>query len=210
MKMTNRWNRFIYRLWAPVYDALVGPLFQPGRVRALRLLDLKPGERILLLGIGTGADLPLLPEGVQAVGVDLSPEMLARARSRLPLIGRRVTLIQADAQNFPIEAGSFDAVVLNLILSVIPDGRACLQLALRALKAGGRAVIFDKFAPEGSRLSPLRRVLNWFSTAFGTDITRRFSDMAAGSGAEVLLEEPSILGGNYRIILLKRPFSKKD
>ena len=76
MKMTNRWNQFIYRLWAPVYDATVNHFFMPGRRRAMDVLDLKEGESVLLLGVGTGADLPLLPAGVRAVGVDLSPEML--------------------------------------------------------------------------------------------------------------------------------------
>src|SRR5512137_204275 len=85
MKMTNRWNQFIYRLWAPVYDATVGHFFLPGRERAMELLNLQPGERVLLVGVGTGADLPLLPAGVTATGIDLSPDMLAKARQKLLL-----------------------------------------------------------------------------------------------------------------------------
>jgi phosphatidylethanolamine/phosphatidyl-N-methylethanolamine N-methyltransferase len=204
MKMTNRWNKFIYRLWAPIYDSTVGQLFLPGRKRALELLDLKAGERVLLLGCGTGADLPLLPEGIEAIGVDISPGMLAKARSRLPLPGRKVTLLEGDAQDDPVNETFFDAAILNLILSVVPDGRACLHSGIRALKIGGRAVIFDKFAPEEGGVSSLRRVLNWFSTALGTDITRRFGVMFEGSEAEILREEPGILGGLYRVILLKR------
>jgi phosphatidylethanolamine/phosphatidyl-N-methylethanolamine N-methyltransferase len=203
MKMTNRWNKIIYRLWAPVYDATVNHIFLPGRKQALRLLDLKSGERVLLVGVGTGADLPLLPEGVDAVGVDLSQEMLDRARSRLPLPGCSVTLINGDAQRLLIQESSFDAVIFNLILSVIPDARSCLHENLRALKPGGRAVVFDKFAPEGGRLSTLRRMLNWFSTLLGTDITRRFEDILRGSGAIVVQQESSILGGKYQIALLK-------
>jgi phosphatidylethanolamine/phosphatidyl-N-methylethanolamine N-methyltransferase len=202
--MSNRRNRAIYRLWAPVYDATVDRLFRPGRRQALRLLDLKPGERVLLVGVGTGADLPLLPEGVEAVGVDLSPEMLTRARSRLPLPGRPVILVRGDAQAPLVERGSFDAAILNLILSVIPDGRACLQAALPALKPGGRAVIFDKFLAEGGRPSAVRRVLNVFSTILGTDITRQFGPMLAGSGWGIVCQETSILRGNYQVVLLER------
>jgi ubiquinone/menaquinone biosynthesis C-methylase UbiE len=204
MKLTNRWNRFIYRLWAPVYDGTVNRIFLPGRKQALHLLDLKPGERVLLAGVGTGADLPLLPEGVEAVGVDLSPEMLRRARARLPLPGRGVTLLQGDAQSLLVEESTFDALVFNLILSVVPDGRACLRENLRALKPGGRAVVFDKFAPEGGRLSLLRRVLNWFSTLLGTDITRRFGELLGGSGGRIIQQEASILGGKYQVILLEQ------
>jgi phosphatidylethanolamine/phosphatidyl-N-methylethanolamine N-methyltransferase len=71
MRMTNRWNQFIYRIWAPIYDAALGHFFMPGRKRALELLNLKPGEKVLLVGIGTGADLPFMPAGVDAIGVDL-------------------------------------------------------------------------------------------------------------------------------------------
>ena len=93
---------------------------------------------------------------------------------------------------------------LNLILSVIPDGRACLHSVLRALKPTGRAVIFDKFLPDTGRLSLLRRALNCFSTIFGTDITRRFGEMLQGCGWTVTHDESSIFRGAYRVILLKR------
>ena len=65
MKMTNRWNQFIYRLWAPVYDATVGRFFLPGRERAMELLNLQPDERVLLVGVGTGADLLYCPLGLR-------------------------------------------------------------------------------------------------------------------------------------------------
>jgi phosphatidylethanolamine/phosphatidyl-N-methylethanolamine N-methyltransferase len=204
MRMSNHRNQFIYRLWAPIYDSTVGHIFLSGRKQAFRLLSLKQGERVLLVGVGTGADLPLLPEGVEVVGVDLSPEMLARARSRLPLPGCIVTLLQGDAQSLLVEEAAFDAVVFSLILSVIPDGRTCLHENLRALKPGGRAVVFDKFAPEIGKLSILRRILNGFSTLFGTDITRRFGEMLQGSGSVVVSDSPSILRGKYRVIVLQK------
>jgi phosphatidylethanolamine/phosphatidyl-N-methylethanolamine N-methyltransferase len=202
MKMTNRWNQFIYRLWAPVYDAAVGHFFLPGRTRAIALLNLQPGERVLLVGVGTGADLPLLPQGVQAVGVDISPEMLAQARRKPPLAGREVTLLQGDAQKLLVDAAAFDAVIFNLILSVIPDGAACLRENLRALKPGGRAVVFDKFLPDDGQLTLGRRLLNLGSTLFGTDITRRFSNLAYGLNIQIVHDEPSLMHGTYRVKLI--------
>jgi len=205
MRMTNRWNQFIYRIWAPIYDAALGHFFMPGRKRALELLNLKPGEKVLLVGIGTGADLPFLPAGVDAIGVDLSPEMLARARLKLDHCPATVKLIQGDAQTLLVEESSFDALILNLILSVIPNGNTCLQSVLRALKPNGRAVIFDKFLPEGKAVSPLRKIFNFFSTLFGTDINRRLNDLMQGCSCEILHNEPSIGGGMYRVILLRKP-----
>ena len=114
MKMSNRWNRFIYRLWAPIYDSTVDRLFLSGRTRAMELLDLQRGETVLLVGVGTGADLPLLPAGVDATGIDLSPEMLAKARLKLDQCPATVKLIQGDAQSLLVDEASFDVVILNL------------------------------------------------------------------------------------------------
>ncbi len=205
MRMTNRWNRTVYRLWVPVYDAALGRFFSPGRRRAIELLALRPGERLLLVGVGTGADLPLLPRGVQVLGVDISPDMLARARRRLPLPGLDVALLEGDAQRLQVDEAAFDALAFNLILSVIPDPTACLRENLRALKPGGRAVVFDKFLPDGLRLSAGRRLLNLGSTLFGTDITRRFGDLVRGMELDVISDEPSLLRGTYRVILLRKP-----
>ena len=204
MKMNNNWNQIIYRLWAPVYDSTVNRIFFSGRKRAMDLLNLQPGERVLIIGVGTGADLPLLPAGVDVTGIDLSPEMLAKARLKLDRCPASVKLIQGDAQALIVEEAAFDAVILNLILSVIPDGNACLQSALRALKPGGCAVIFDKFMPEGKTPSGIRKFINVFSTLLGTDINRCLSDIMNGCPCRIVLAEPSIAGGMYRVVLLQK------
>ncbi|HEX8992052.1 MAG TPA: methyltransferase domain-containing protein [Anaerolineales bacterium] len=202
MKMTNQRNRLVYRHWAPIYDATVNRIFMPGRRRALDVLALQPGERVLIVGVGTGEDLLLLRDGVEAVGIDISPEMLAKARSKIGRCLARVRLIEGDAQVPRVEEGPFDAAILNLILTVIPDGKACLHSTFQMLKPGARAVVFDKFLPEGHNPSPVRKVMNVFSTMLGTDINRRLDDMMRDCPCKVLLDEPSIAGGLYRVVLL--------
>lgn len=204
MKMTNGWNQFIYRLWAPIYDSTVDRFFLPGRRRAIDVLALRPGERVLIVGVGTGADLPLLPDGIFVTGIDISPEMLSRARNKLPHCRATVKLILGDAQTLLVAANSCDVAILNLILSVVPDGCACLQAALRALKPGGRLVVFDKFQPDDQKPSLLRKLLNIFSTLFGTDITRSFGPISRGCPCVVEQDEPSLLNGMYRVILLRK------
>ena len=176
----------------------------PGRKRALEMLGLKPGEHVLIVGVGTGADLPWLPAGIEAIGIDLSPDMLAKAQNKLSDCRAAVELIQGDVQAQVVTDGLFDAAILNLILSVVPDGRACLQSTLRALKPGGRAVVFDKFLPDQGNLTSGLKEMNFFSTLFGTDITRRFGDITAGCDCEVLKNEPSLMDGIYRVILLQK------
>lgn len=204
MKLTNRWNLFIYRLWAPIYDSTVNHFFMPGRARAMELLALQPGERVLIAGVGTGVDMQFIPDGVKAVGIDLSPQMLSKAAEKVSRLHLPVLLVQGDAQNPHVAHDSFDAAIFNLILSVVPDGRACLRSSLLALKPGGRAVIFDKFLPDESVLKVERRFINLFSSLFGTDITRRFGDIAAGCPCQVVLNEPSLMGGTYRVMLIQK------
>jgi SAM-dependent methyltransferase len=199
--MTNRWNRFIYRLWAPVYDATLGRLYASGRRRTVAALTARAGQRVLLPGVGTGADLPLLPQGTCAVGVDLSPAMLARARARLPLPGRTAVLICGDVQAMPLGDGACDAGLLNLIVSVAPDGAACVREAARVVRPGGPIVIFDKFLPDSAALGMGRQLLNVLARRVGTDINRRLSDLLAGSGCAVVDDRPSMLGGAYRTVV---------
>jgi phosphatidylethanolamine/phosphatidyl-N-methylethanolamine N-methyltransferase len=206
MKLSNAWNKFIYRIWSPVYDPLFDRFFIRGaRKRSIETLDLQRGERVLIPGVGTGVDLTLLPEGVRALGIDLSPDMLAQARKKLPLPGREIELREGDVQIRQAEPGSFDVAILHLILSVAPDGAACFRETLRALRPGGRIIIFDKFRPEEGKLTAGRRLFNVFSTLIGTDVTRRLSDLSAGTNFRILTDEPSLLGGAYRIVLVEKP-----
>lgn len=203
MKMNNRWNQFVYRLWAPVYDAVLERLFRQGRRSAMERLGLRAGERVCLVGVGTGADLLYLPKGVNGIGVDLSEAMLARAEKKLPIAGCDIQLRIGDAQALPLDHAGFDAVILNLILSVVPDPARCMSEAIRVLRPGGRIVVFDKFLPDGTGPAWGRRLSNLVSTRLGTDLNRRLGDILSGLPCEVVHDEPSILGGMYRVVLIR-------
>jgi ubiquinone/menaquinone biosynthesis C-methylase UbiE len=211
MPKPNRWNRLIYTLWSPFYDLLIGlPMLVRARRRAFAMLDLRAGERVCLIGVGTGADLPLLPDGITAVGVDLSPAMLAKANRKLPLAGADVTLEQANAEELPFPDHSFDVAVLTLILSVAADGAACLREACRVTRPGGRLLVLDKFLPAQSGSSIGRRALNLLTRSFGTDINRSFEPMLAGLPLRVDADQPVLFRGAYRAILLGRPVAEAE
>ncbi len=208
--MTNRWNQFIYGLWAPVYDRLVELTpFHTARERAIAALDLKPGERVLLVGAGTGADLPLLPRDVEVAGIDLSEPMLRKTRHKAERLSISADLRCGDAQALPYEESAFDAAILTLILSVVPDPQRCLQETWRVLRPGGRALVFDKFLPSGPTRPPIgRRLLNLLTRLFGTDINRSFERIAEGLDFRTALDQPSLFSGAYRILILQKPLSE--
>jgi ubiquinone/menaquinone biosynthesis C-methylase UbiE len=78
----------------------------------MQLLALQRGGKVLIVGVGTGADLLLLPAGVEATGIDLSPDMLAKACLKLDRCAVPVKLIQGDAQTLLVEEASFNAAIL--------------------------------------------------------------------------------------------------
>ena len=195
----NAWLRARYSLYAAFYD--LGPGFREERRRAIELLRLRPGERVLVVGVGTGADLPLLPPFVEVLGVDLTPAMLARARAQA---GPGVELRVMDAQRLDLPSASFDAVLLHQVLEVVPDPMACLAEAARALRPGGRASVFDKFLPDETAPS-------WWRVAWAraldlvfTSVKHRFADVLARSGAPLVVEHAEPAGGPVRILLLRR------
>ena len=189
----------LYHLFAPVYDLMFGGTYAKARQRTVHLLRLQPGERLLISGVGTGLDLPLIPAGTEVTGVDISSDMLRVAGKKFSRAA--VELVQMDAQQLDLPAETFDAALLNLIVSVAPDGRAVFQEAWRALKPGGRLVLFDKFLPEGQAVGLLRNILGGFFRWIGTDINRRLSDVLGEiENAEVEINEPSLFFGQYRIL----------
>jgi ubiquinone/menaquinone biosynthesis C-methylase UbiE len=187
-----------------VYDVLLERFFRPGRRASATLLALQPGERVLLAGVGTELDLPYLPAEVEAVGIDLSEPMLEQARDTSACRSGRVVLRRADAAATGEPTASFDAAILSLILSVAPDPREVLTETLSVVKPGDRVVVFDKFAPDNRPSSLPRRLLNTLTRAFGTDIDRRLIDMVTGQPCHILRAEPSLLSGQYRVVLLGR------
>src|SRR5690606_2278345 len=100
----SMWNRLRYSFWAPAYDAIAGAAgFDEARRVSIARLGLAPGQRLLIVGAGTGLDLPHVPPDVDVTAIDVTPAMLRRLARRAEALGRRVTTHVMDARrlSFP-------------------------------------------------------------------------------------------------------------
>jgi demethylmenaquinone methyltransferase/2-methoxy-6-polyprenyl-1,4-benzoquinol methylase len=139
-----------YRRNAPFYDRLIARPTDALRRAAVERLALGPGDRVLDLGCGTGLSLPLLREAVGergvVYGVELSPDMLARARERVGAAGwRNVRLIEADAETFELPEqvqGVLCFYTHDILLSptALPRAIALLAPDGRVVAAGAKLV----------------------------------------------------------------------
>lgn len=193
-----------YTLWAPLYDSIAA--FPAHRRRSLALLGPVPGEEVLILGAGTGADLPYIPADVRLTAIDITPAMLERLRQRAAALEKPVEALVMDGQALDLPAERFDAVILHLILAVIPDPIACIREAERVLKPGGRIVIFDKFIPDDEQPSLVRRMGNLVANLLFSDITRKLGPLVAATGLVVEQKESArVAGVPYETVLLRKP-----
>ena len=201
MSGTNRWNRTRYQLYAPVYDWLAKP-WEPGRRRAIERLDLRADDRILILGCGTGGDLEYLPADSEVVAVDVSEAMVRRTRERADRLDLDVDARVGDAQSLPFDDDGFDAVLLHLVLSVVPEPVAVVEETARVLRADGRVSIYDKFVPAGETPSLARRAVNPIARFLFADLNRSLEPMLSGTDLQTGDRDP-FLGGFYTVTIAR-------
>ncbi len=165
--------RDAYRRWAGVYDIVFGGVSGFGRraaVDAVNRLSLSAGRRILEVGVGTGLALPHYRPELDVVGIDLSRDMLDKARERVAKEGLSAVhgLLEMDAEAMAFEAGSFDIAVAMFTASVVPDAKKLFAEMSRVVRPGGHLLFVNHFAAEdGFRwwvertTAPLARILGW-------------------------------------------------
>ncbi|MHA6247348.1 class I SAM-dependent methyltransferase [Pontibacter sp. CAU 1760] len=202
---TNAWNRLRYTLYLPIYDLVADRFFRRCRKRSVALLGAHSTDELLILGAGSGLDLPYLQDYPNITAIDITPGMIALLQKRAERLGIPVKAKVMDGQALMFADASFDAVLLHLILAVIPDPVACLQEAERVLKPGGTVMVFDKFLSDGVQPSPVRRLLNQIASTLFSDINRSIGSIVSHTSLQVELNEPAALGGTFRLIRLRKP-----
>ena len=161
--------KLAYRRWAPVYDHTFGRVAGEGRKHAVEVLNQSKG-RILEVGVGTGLSLPDYKSSLEIVGIDLSPEMLDRARERVAdeALENVTGLYEMDASELKFEDSSFDTVVAMFVMTVVPEPEKVMRELARTCKPGGEVMLVNHFSTEDGvrgwverRMAPFGDKLGW-------------------------------------------------
>jgi phosphatidylethanolamine/phosphatidyl-N-methylethanolamine N-methyltransferase len=161
-----------YRRWAPIYDHTFGMVAGQGRRHVVELINQMPKGRVLEVGVGTGLSLPDYHRAHEIVGVDLSPEMLDKARERIVEEGvDNVTgLHEMDAGDLEFPENSFDIVVAMFVMTVVPDPEKVMRELSRVTKPGGEVILVNHFSQEEGlrgwverRMAPFADKIGWRS-----------------------------------------------
>jgi len=197
-----------YAFLCPVYDVLFNRIFHSGRVAAIDLLEIKPGDRVLEVGIGTGLNLPLYPRDCIVTGIDISTEMLQRARLRSKELGLcSVTLALMDASNLEYPDDTFDHVLATYVISAVPDPVKTLLEMRRVCKPEGHLVILNHFRSENPVLGAVEWALAPVCTRIGfkTDLKLKpLLEKAALSPDQIRRINVMMMNG-WRLVRCSKP-----
>jgi len=177
-----------YRRYAAIYDTVFGPVLQPGRKAVVQALGLRSGDRVLEVGVGTGLSLPLYPRDVRITGIDVSREMLEKARGRvarlrLPNID---ALLEMDAEHMSFADASFDKVVAMYVVSVVERPGRLLEELHRVCRPDGEIFIVNHVRSDNRLIGAVEKALAPLSDKLGFRPDFELRDMV--SDADQLTE----------------------
>ena len=192
----------IYDRWGKIYDIIFKHIFSEGRDVGSRMLEVKPGENLLEVGIGTGLSLPLYPRHCRIMGIDISPKMLEKASEKVT--EHRLTNIQLevmDAQNMSFPDNSFDCVTACYVVSAAPDPLKVVSEIRRVCKPGGRIVFINHFKSHNPIHAAFETMLNGVCKKFGWEATLDLDALLEASNMTLLATEKVNMFDYWRAVL---------
>jgi phosphatidylethanolamine/phosphatidyl-N-methylethanolamine N-methyltransferase len=198
-----------YARWAPVYDALCGPIFVNGR-RAAALAARQVGGRILEIGVGTGLSFDDYDTTTEITGIDLSEPMIAKARmraasGRYPFVKGLAVM---DAHNLRYADATFDCVVGQFVITLVEDPERVLSECARVVRPGGQIILVNHLYSEHGLAAAFERLCANKARGLGLRPEFPFQRLAAWAdahgGAELIERRKLKPFGVYTLVRFRR------
>jgi ubiquinone/menaquinone biosynthesis C-methylase UbiE len=198
-----------YARWAPVYDALCGPIFLNGR-RAAAQAARDVGGQILEIGVGTGLSFDDYDHSTEITGIDLSEPMITRARERAA--SGRYPFVKGlsvmDAHHLRFDDASFDCVVGQFVITLVENPERVLSECARVLRPGGQIVLVNHLYSERGLVAAIERLLAQQARALGLRPEfpfQRLAEWAESHGGAELIERRKVKPfGVYTLVRFRR------
>ena len=206
---TTALMRKAYARWAPVYDIVYDKLTEPAAREAVNAA-MACGTRILEAGVGTGLSLGYYGADASVYGVDLSQDMLKRAGEKVRRRSlRHVKGLQVmDVCRLGYADGTFDAVVAQFLITLVPDPERALTEFLRVLRPGGEIVLANHFGQAGGTVARVETMVAPFCSRIGWSSDFKVARIEAWArrvgGVEVLGVTPTFPGGFFKILRMRK------
>ncbi len=178
-------TRARYNRIAPIYDLV--ETMSEGRFKPWRekLWNCAQGK-ILEIGVGTGTNFPYHPRGAEVTGIDLSEQMLARAKERARRLDRQVALAEGDAQMLEFPDNSFDTAADTFVFCSVPDPVRGLKELNRVVKPGGRILLLEHVRINQPVIGWMMDLMNpLIVRLWGANINRRTVENVKQAGLEI-------------------------
>jgi len=198
--------RTAYRRQAAVYDGLFGRVSRRARLAAVAAVNALPGRKVLEVGVGTGLALPHYTSDKRVTGIDLSADMLNRARARVADEGllHVEALLELDAEDTRLPEGQFDIAAVMFVASVVPHPRALLAELRRVVRPGGDILFVNHFIADGGIRLAVERAMIPFSRALGWHPDFAKSDLFDETDERQAMFTPMPPFGLFTLVHLRR------
>lgn len=198
-----------YARWAPIYDAVCGPIMVKGR-RAAAAAARAVGGKILEVGVGTGLSFDDYDRTTEITGIDLSAPMLEKARAKM-LSGRYPyvrDVQQMDAHNMTFADATFDCVVAQFVITLVENPEQVLSECHRVVKPGGRIILVNHLYSEVGVAAAVERWAAQKTRALGLRPEFPFSRLQAWAQSKsnaILVERRKVAPfGIYTLVCFER------
>jgi phosphatidylethanolamine/phosphatidyl-N-methylethanolamine N-methyltransferase len=192
-----------YARWAPIYDALFGTITFIGRKAAVKAANQRAGA-VLEVGVGTGLALPLYKSALKVTGLDLSLDMLEKAKSRAATLPNVTGILQMDATHLAFENESFETTVAMYLITVVPDPEGVMKELARVTKIGGEVILVNHFSAQKGPRAFVEKLMSPFATKLGWRPEFSFSRVLQEPTLELVETKKTDWFGLFTLVRFKR------